>query len=45
MMKEKLTEILDEHRGNTDAPITKESYEWLYKSLLSDLLDLEKEEN
>ncbi|MBS5822092.1 MAG: hypothetical protein KIC85_13080 [Enterococcus gilvus] len=42
-MNEKLTEILDEHRANTDAPISKKSFEWLYKSLLSELLELEKE--
>jgi len=43
-MKEKLTEILDEHRVNIEAPIAKESYEWLYKSLLNELVKLEKEE-
>lgn len=43
-MNEQFTEILDDHRMNIDVPITKESYEWLYKSLLTQLLELEQEE-
>lgn len=42
-MLEQLSEILDDHRANLDAPIKKDSYEGLYKYLLKELLELEQE--
>ena len=42
-MLEQLSEILDDHRANLDAPIVKDNYEGLYKYLLKYLLELEKE--
>lgn len=38
-----LEEIIEEHKGNLNAPIASESYKFLYESLVKSLIELEED--